>query len=212
MSRTKVAVRVSDRTLEHIGQAARRQRELLSPEELQERADVLSQEAVAAGPARPIIIGQSLKIYNFHLNNEWYGIPIEFVQEIAPLLRITPVPATPDYVSGVVNLRGEVVAVVDLKRLLELPTAGTQVASHILMVRFEEITMGFLVDDVADMMEIALNKLEAPLATISAANAALLRGVIQQNGNLLVLLDMERVVASEKIKRLLEPPARYGRN
>ena len=52
MSRTKVAVRVSERTLEHIGQAARRQRELLSPEELQERADALSQEVVAAGEHR----------------------------------------------------------------------------------------------------------------------------------------------------------------
>lgn len=210
MGRTKVGVRVSERTLEHIGQVARRQRELLSPEELLSRAEALSQEAVAVGPVRAVITGQALKIYNFHLNSEWYGIPIEFVREIAPLLRATAVPGTPDYVAGVVNLRGEVVAVLNLKRLLELPPSPGHKSSHILIVCCQELVMGFLVDDVADMMEIALDKLEPPLATINSANAALLRGVIQQGGRLLVLLDMDRIVASEKIKRLLDPQSRFG--
>lgn len=158
-----------------------------SPEEILEvRAALLAQEQVAH------IAGDHLDVVVFQLAQESYAVETQFVREIFSLKDLTPVPCTPDYVLGVINLRGEICAVVDLKRLFGMPERGLTNATRAIVVRDGRLEFGIIADEVHGTRSLPVAQIEPPPPTLSGLNADFLRGVMPDG---LIVLHAARILA-----------------
>ena len=148
----------------------------------------------AAGPA---------KLVCFFLHGQEYAVDIAGVVETLAVRPITRVFLTPPWVAGIMNLRGDVVAVLDLARLIAMPHTLVTDDSRIVLARHESRRAGLLVDGLAELRSIDLGLLEPPPATLSGEVANLLRGVLTvQNGEVVRLLDLPALFESDKLRSL----------
>lgn len=132
----------------------------------------------------------------FKLGREEYGISILQVQEIKRLTDITRVPHTPDYITGVINLRGSVLPVVDLKKRLDLPGQAHTDNTRIIIVKIDEIVVGMLVDAVSEVLAINGSNIEDPDAVVGGVAANFISGVGKLDNRLLILLNMEAILGN----------------
>jgi purine-binding chemotaxis protein CheW len=130
----------------------------------------------------------------FKLLREEYGISILQVQEIKKMSDITRVPHTPDYIKGVINLRGSVLPVFDLKKRLNLPHHDYTDDTRIIIVKIDDISVGMIVDEVSEVMAISKNNIEPPLNVVGSIAANYLSGVGKLENRLLILLSMEAII------------------
>jgi purine-binding chemotaxis protein CheW len=137
----------------------------------------------------------------FWLSGQQLGVPIEHVKETIVLRPITHVFLTPRWIAGLINLRGDVVAVLDLAGLLGLPQTGFTDETRIVITRSGGKTAGLLVDRLAEARSYERDKLEPAPATLGAEASELVAGVATQEGGVpLVLLDLERLLHSERLR------------
>jgi purine-binding chemotaxis protein CheW len=136
----------------------------------------------------------------FQLANELYGADIGVVREVSPLQRVTRVPRTPSYVEGVTNLRGRVIPVVDLRLRLGLPGAAPTKSSRIAVAELEGGQVGMIVDAVQEVLRVPASAIEPPTQLLSKVDAEYVRGVAKENGRLIILLDLDRVLQREERK------------
>lgn len=137
---------------------------------------------------------KSSQIVTFKLGTEEYGVNIMKVQEIILLGDITRVPEVPEFIEGVINLRGNVIPIVDLRRRLRLPTAERGEETRIIVVNTVAKTIGVVVDAVNEVLRIANSEIEAPPATISGLGKEYLKGLVKLERRLLILLDIDRIL------------------
>ncbi len=142
------------------------------------------------------------KYMGFQLGAETFGIAILKVQEIIGLLPITHVPRTPEFVRGVINLRGKVIPVVDLRRKFALETIEDTELTCIMVVQVamddREVTMGIIVDQVSEVMDIQAGQVE-PTPSLGATEAEnFLLGIGKFNQIVVLLLDVDRVLSSHE--------------
>ncbi|HEY3426925.1 MAG TPA: chemotaxis protein CheW [Negativicutes bacterium] len=130
----------------------------------------------------------------FKLGREEYGVSILRVQEIKRMIDITRVPHTPDYIKGVINLRGSVLPVIDLKKRLNLPQQADTDDTRIIIVKIDEIIVGMIVDAVSEVMAISQENIEDPEAVVGGVAADYLSGVGKQENRLLILLNLEAII------------------
>jgi len=130
----------------------------------------------------------------FKLGREEYGISILQVQEIKRMTDITRVPYTPDYIKGVINLRGSVLPVIDLKKRLDLPEHDYTDDTRIIIVKIDDIVIGMIVDAVSEVMAIDQANIEAPEAVIGGVAANFISGVGKLENRLLILLNLEVII------------------
>ena len=123
-----------------------------------------------------------------------WGLTIQKVQEINRQLTFTPVPHAPAYVQGVTNLRGEVVTVVDLHNVLDLPLVETTRESRIVVVQSGGETIGLIVDRIADVLTINSDGFDAPPSNLSGADGRFFEAVYTLETDLLVILNVEEVL------------------
>ena len=128
----------------------------------------------------------------FELAEECYGVDIGAVQEIIRVPAITPVPRAPEYVEGVINLRGHVIPVIDLRRRFALPAASRDRNARIIVLRVAGQTVGAAVDAVTEVLRIPADVVESPGAVLGSG-AAPLRGIAKVDARLIILLDLDRV-------------------
>ena len=121
------------------------------------------------------------------------GIDIRHVQEINRQLEVTRVPHSPAEVRGVINLRGDVATVIDLRRLLELPPTEVTRESRNLIVNLEGESIGLLVDRISDILTIHEDQIEPSPANVRGIDGRLLTGVHALKSSIVVLLDIEEV-------------------
>jgi len=148
------------------------------------------------------------KLVVFELNSEPYGVDVTQVQSIIPMQKTVSVPGASSFVEGVVNLRGAVIPVVDLRSRFELPqpTNGHKDKSVIVIAELNDLLVGLVVDKVTEVIKIPESAIEPPssLLTGSGVDNSYLRGIGKYNGNgaegaetdegkLVILLDLERV-------------------
>ena len=137
----------------------------------------------------------------FWLSGQQLGVPIEHVKETIVLRPITRLFLTPRWIAGLINLRGDVVAVLDLAGLLGLPASGFTDETRIVITRCAGKTAGLIVDRLAEARSYDRARLEPPPPTLSADAAELITGVATQEGGVpLVLLDLERLLLSERLR------------
>lgn len=130
----------------------------------------------------------------FKLGREEYGISILQVQEIKRMTDITRVPHTPQYIKGVINLRGSVLPVLDLRKRLNLPPQEDNEDTRIIIVKVEDITVGMIVDSVSEVTAINRENIEPPNAVVGGVAANYLSGVGKQDDRLLILVNLEEII------------------
>lgn len=131
----------------------------------------------------------------FRLGQEEYGVEILKVQEIRGCSAITPVPNAPAYLKGVMNLRGTIVPVVDLRAKFSMPEAEYNRFSVIIVLTVGAKVMGLIVDAVSDVLNIARGDIQAPPDFGAQVDARFIGGMVRAGDKLLVLLDIDRVLS-----------------
>jgi purine-binding chemotaxis protein CheW len=134
----------------------------------------------------------------FFLSGEEYGVDVRLVQEIIRVSEITPVPRAPAFIKGVINLRGRIIPVVDLKKKLnlgEVDEAARQ--SRIVVVKVRERLVGLLVDGASQVLKVPVAIIEPPPDEVVEINANYIRGVAKLERRLIILMDLPKVLALE---------------
>ncbi|MEO8857454.1 MAG: chemotaxis protein CheW [Burkholderiaceae bacterium] len=134
----------------------------------------------------------AIEVLEFRLANERYAVETRFVHEVQALRNLTPLPCTPDFVAGVVNLRGQVVTVVDLKKFFHLPEKGLSDLHRIVLVGKGEIEFGLLADLSVGVYRIARSALQPPLPSTTGIGARYVQAITADS---LIVLDMAYILA-----------------
>lgn len=147
--------------------------------------------------------GQELQLVVFRLAKEEYGLPITKVQEINRLLPITKLPQTPSFVEGIVDLRGRILPVIDLRKRLNLYAGEHADDSRIIVVDIKGKTTGVIVDAVAEVVTITAAQIEPPPPSF-VIEAQYINGVGKLGGRLLILLNIDRVLTDEEESEFIQ--------
>lgn len=158
---------------------------------LRARAQALRQAPEPAAAAHT-----SLEVLEFHLAGERYALETHRVSEVYPLKDLTPLPCTPPFLIGIVNVRGRVVPVIDIKKFFGLPDQGLTDLHRIILVAGHDLELGLLADRVSDVLTIAVDSLQPALPTLTGIGADYLKGVTADR---LVVLDLDRILADPKM-------------
>ena len=140
--------------------------------------------------------GTEEQVVVFDLAGESYGVDISQVQEIIRPPAITVVPRAAEYVEGVINLRGRVIPVVNLRRRFGLPDGGVSRSARIVVLQVGGNTVGAAVDAVSEVMRIHESQVEQPGATLATEETAHLRGIAKVDERLIILLDLNHILDS----------------
>lgn len=138
----------------------------------------------------------NLPMIEFVLSGERYGVEPRFVREVYPLRDFTPLPGLPAFVLGIVNVRGEILSVVNLKKFFDLPEKGLGQLNKLIILHNEQMEFGILADEILGIRAIPRGALQAAPPTVSGIGAAYLRGV---TGDGLIALDGEKLLGDEKL-------------
>ncbi len=138
---------------------------------------------------------ERLHIVSFRMGSEEFGVDILQVREIIRMTTITRVPNAPGIVEGVINLRGKVVPVVELRRKLGMPYVEPDKNTRIVIVELEEKTVGFIVDAVSEVLRIPQNVIEPPPSIAAGINAEFITAVGKLEDRLLILLDLKKTLS-----------------
>jgi purine-binding chemotaxis protein CheW len=158
---------------------------------LRARAKALAEPAQAAAATGPV-----LELLEFRLAQEQYAMETRHVDQVVPLRDITPLPGTPAFLLGIVNVRGRILPVIDIRRFFDLPDQGLTDLHRIIMVRGVELEFGVLADAITGLRVVPLADLQASLPTFEGIRSDNLKGVIADR---VVVLDFDRILADPRI-------------
>ena len=137
-----------------------------------------------------------IEIVEFRLALENYGIASAFVNEVYPLKDFTPLPGAPPFVLGIVNVRGRIISVVDLKKFFDLPEKGLGELDKVIILRNERMEFGILADVILGARRIPLDAIRNAPATITGIGAEYIKGITEQRT---IILDAENILGDENI-------------
>lgn len=143
----------------------------------------------------------------FSLNDEMYAIPALNVREIIEMANITKVPHLPVFFKGVINLRGTIIPVVELKQKLDIVYDGNKKHTCIIITEFSGGVMGLVVDAVSDVLNISSELISSTPSFGTTINTEFIRGMGRVNSNLVIILDVDRVLSDEEKKSIDEAAA-----
>lgn len=154
---------------------------------------------------------ETVQIVVFVLDKEEYGIDINALREIIKTPAITPVPGVPSFVSGILNLRGKIVVVIDLEKRFNLTRDGEVLQKHIVITEQGENNFGILVDQVFEVLRIPVSQIQAaPTMVSSKIHADYLKGVAVLGERLILLLDLPKLLSENELLKLGEEINKYG--
>jgi purine-binding chemotaxis protein CheW len=138
----------------------------------------------------------------FDVANESYAVDIARVHEIIRLQQITLIPGAPPCIEGVVNLRGKVIPVLDLRKRFSLVASEHTRASRIVVVEIGGQTIGLIVDGVSEVLRIPSDRIEPPSPLVTGVDSRYLRGIAKLEDRLIVLLDLDQVLSLAEQQQL----------
>lgn len=147
-------------------------------------------------PEQPPTGDGSLEVLEFRLAQEEYAIETRYVHEVHPLRHLTSLPSTPEFISGIVNVRGRIVPVVDLKKFFALEETGLTDLHRVILVSGNGLEFGLLADVSVGVRSIAMDALHAAPSTVGGIGTEYVRGVTAER---LILLDMQRILSDPRI-------------
>ena len=148
----------------------------------------------SASQSNKAAAGDELQLVSFNIGSEEFGVDILKVQEINRMVEITRVPQTPHYVEGVINLRGKVIPIIDLRKRFNLEVRAYDKNTRIVVVDIDGMVMGMIVDAVSEVLRLQSNTIESAPDIVTGVNADYIQGVAKLEDRLLIFLDLSKVV------------------
>jgi len=139
-----------------------------------------------------------LQWVTYRLGEETYGINVMQVQEVLRYTEIAPVPGAPDYVLGIINLRGNVVTVIDTRSRFGLPPSETTDNTRIVIIESDEQVVGILVDSVAEVVYLKTSEIDSAPNVGTEESAKFIQGVSNRDGELLILVDLNKLLTDDE--------------
>lgn len=156
-----------------------------------------SQATNAKGSEDPI-----LQWVTFKLDNETYGINVMRVQEVLRYTEIAPVPGAPSYVLGIINLRGNVVTVIDTRQRFGLHSGEISDNTRIVIIEADKQVVGIMVDSVAEVVYLRQSEIETAPNVGNEESAKFIQGVCNKNNELLILVELDKMMSEEEWSEL----------
>ena len=141
-----------------------------------------------------------MKLIVFQLNGKEYGLSVHYVHGIEKIQHITRVPGTDPFVKGVINLRGVVTPIIDLRKRFGLEECEYNDSTRVIIVAIDDIEVGLIVDNANDVIDICENDIEPSPEMVGTENAEFVKGVVKVSNRLLILLDLAKVLNRENLK------------
>lgn len=158
---------------------------------LKERAQALSRES-----GRDESADAGIEVVEFTLSYETYAVASEYVREVYPLEELTPLPCTPAFVLGIVNVRGEILSVIDIKKFFELPEKGLTDLNKVIVLESNDMVFGIVADTINGVRRILRADIQSSLPTLTGIRSDYLLGVTAER---VVILDAEKILSDEKL-------------
>jgi purine-binding chemotaxis protein CheW len=158
---------------------------------LKTRAKSLAQEPEEKGTSE-----DQIEVVEFLLSYERYGIESSYVCEVYPLKEFTPLPCTPPFVLGIINVRGQNLSIIDIKKFFDLPEKGLTDLNKVIIVHNDKMEFGILADVILGVHNVLLSKLQPSLPTLTGIREEYLKGVTDER---VVILDAEKLLSDKKI-------------
>jgi purine-binding chemotaxis protein CheW len=161
-----------------------------------------------------IAIAEAGQFLTFYLDDEVFALPINKVREVLDFTSITKVPQTPDFMLGVINLRGNVVPVMDLRLKFGLSrtvrTVNTCIIITEIAVEGETLLVGALTDSVKEVMELGADQIEPPPRLGTRLNTRFIRGMGKRDAMFIIIIDIDQVLSSEELQMVEESERRQA--
>ncbi|HEY6838764.1 MAG TPA: chemotaxis protein CheW [Geobacteraceae bacterium] len=151
---------------------------------------------LAREPEQEGIAGEHLEIVEFVLASERYGVESSFIGEVYPVKELTPLPCTPSFVLGVMNIRGKILSVLDLRTFFDLPDRGLSDFNKVIVLHAGAMEFGILADAILGVRKLRAAALRTSLPTLTDVRADYLKGVTEER---LVVLDGEKILSDKRI-------------
>ncbi len=139
-----------------------------------------------------------IQLVTFHLDDETYGIDVMQVQEVLRVSEIAPVPGAPPYVLGIINLRGNVVTVIDTRGRFALPQGEITDATRIVIIECEGQVVGILVDSVAEVVELNQSEIDSAPNVGNDESSRYILGVATKDSKLLIVVDLNKLLTEDE--------------
>ena len=137
-----------------------------------------------------------IQVVEFLLACEKYAVASEYVREIYPLKEFTPIPCTPPFVLGIINVRGQILSVIDIKKFFGLPEKGLTDLNKVIILHSESMEFGILADAIIGVRNIVVSELQTSLPTLTGIREEYLKGVAKERT---VILDAEKLLSDKSI-------------
>ena len=164
-------------------------------------------EDIINGEEQSIEDTQQGRFLTFTLENNVYGIPIKFVTEIIGMQKVTPVPETPDFLKGIINLRGKIVPLVDVRLKFGKPEIKYNERTCVIVVEVDNLSVGLIVDLVDDVLTIANDKIAPPPVGTGGYDNRYIEGIGQVEDQVVLLLNAAKILKSDEIALMEEVAA-----
>ena len=139
-----------------------------------------------------------LQLVTFSIGDEEFGVDILKVQEIISTMEITKVPRAPEFVEGVINLRGKVIPIIDLRKRFGMETRQHDKDTRIIVIEINKMIVGFVVDSVSEVLRISADTVEPPPPVVAGLESEYIKGVGKLADRLLIMLDLDRLLSREE--------------
>ncbi|RQD76127.1 MAG: purine-binding chemotaxis protein CheW [Candidatus Syntrophonatronum acetioxidans] len=140
-----------------------------------------------------------IQLVIFSLHGEEFGIDINQVKEVLKFIQVTHIPHTAEYVEGVINLRGEVIPVVNLRKRFDISDEKEEeLKKRIIIAKIEGDLVGLIVDSVSEVLRLPLRAVESPSGTVAGSRSEFLRGVGKHDDRLIIILELDKIIATEE--------------
>ena len=146
---------------------------------------------------------EDLQAVVFMLNKSYYGVPILQVQEIVKMTEITEIPNTPDFVQGIVNLRGKIIPIIDMRKRFGLPEEEVNENWKILILKSDDVLFGVMVDQISEVEKVPATLIEKPPKIVAGVNGKFINAIAKMENRLLILLDIGKILSDEE-KEILQ--------
>jgi len=144
------------------------------------------------------VSGEPVQVVSFNLGKEEYGVDISQVQEIIRMVEITHVPRAPHFMEGVINLRGQLIPIIDLRTRFSMPRALLTKSTRIVVTEIGNKRVGLIVDSVSEVLNIPIEQVEEAPDMIAGAGTEYIQGVGKVNDRLIILLDLTMVMSGDE--------------
>jgi purine-binding chemotaxis protein CheW len=149
-------------------------------------------------------MSKDLQLVGFRIGKETFGVPIGLVHEIVRVPDITAVPDAPDYIEGVINLRGKIVSIVDLRKRFGEAHIERSRKNRILVAEIQSKMVGLIVDAASEVIRLPEAEIEAPPEVFEESELKYVTGVGKMNGRLVILVDLTKILQRGELRRLSE--------